>query len=73
MGFTDYCRRISYVASMAMGQAQDYLFNNPRHIGLGEIELKAAEADLESALRMIRHLRQSVDQNRAQIQREAAE
>jgi hypothetical protein len=73
MSFTDYSRRISALAVYAMSEAQDYLFNNPRHIGLGEIELKAAEADLESALRMIRHLRQSVDQNRAQIQREAAE
>lgn len=73
LSFTDYARKISYVSCCAMSQAQDYLFNNPRHIGLGEIELKAAEADLESALRMVRHLRKSIEQNRAAIQREAAE
>jgi hypothetical protein len=73
MTFTDNARRINALAVSCMSEAQSYLFDNPRHIGMGEIELKAAEADLEHALRMIRNLRCALAADRATITREAAE
>jgi hypothetical protein len=73
MTFTDNARRINALAVSCMSEAQSYLFDNPRHIGMGEIELKAAIADLENSTRMLRNLCSAIEADRATITREAAE
>jgi hypothetical protein len=67
--------RISFEATMAHGDAVRlrYLQDNPNHIGMAEIDLKAAEHELESALTIVRQLRARVEREREVQHMEAAE
>lgn len=73
--FGQRAKRISFEATMASGEAVrlQYLQDNPNHIGMAEIDLQAAERELEDALVIVRQLRARVEREREVQFQQAAE
>lgn len=62
---SDRAKRITFEATMAAGDALHmYVADNPNYIGMAEIDLKAAEHNLENALVNVRQLRARVELER---------